>query len=150
MRARLLHFLFQTNYMLRFLPFFILLSFYGFSQNTLTITVTGVTSSEGNISIGLYTSDEGFLKPDKIYKGVFVKSLKGTTKGVFENLPSDTYAIAVFHDENSNEELDTNFFGIPKEPLGFSIGKLKTFGPPSFEECSFSLNENMEMSVPIN
>ncbi|MDB4293615.1 DUF2141 domain-containing protein [Maribacter sp.] len=136
--------------MLRLLPFFILLSFYGFSQNTLTVEVSGVSSSEGNISIGVYTDAEGFLKTDKIYKGLFIKSTKGITKAVFKNLPSDTYAIALFHDENANEELDTNFFGIPKEPLGFSIGRLKTFGPPSFEECSFLLESDMKINIPLS
>jgi len=136
--------------MLRLLPLFMFLSFYAFSQTTLSINVTGVASTEGNISIGLYTSEKGFLKTDQICRGAFVKSIRGTTTAVFENLPKNTYAIAVFHDANSNEELDTNFLGIPKEPLGFSKGKLKTFGPPSFEECSFVLDSDMEISVPIN
>lgn len=136
--------------MIRLLPFFMLLSFYSFSQNALTIKLTGVVSSEGYMSIGLYTSDEDFLKPDKTYKGIFIQSIEGITKAVFENLPNDTYAIAVFHDENANAELDTNFFGIPKEPLGFSIGKLKTFGPPSFNECSFAVVSDMEISVPLS
>jgi len=127
-----------------------LLSFYSFSQNTLTVKVTGVTSADGNISIGLYTDADGFLKTDKIYKGIFVKSVKGTTKAVFENLPKDTYAIGVFQDQNANAKLDTNFLGIPKEPLGFSIGKLKTFGPPSFVECSFEVASDMEISFPLS
>ena len=135
--------------MFRLFPFFMLLSFYSFSQNALTIRLTGVLSSEGNMSIGLYTSEKNFLKPDKTYKGVFIKSIEGTTQALFENLPSDTYAIAVFHDKNANTELDTNFFGIPKEPFGFSIGKLKTFGPPSFKECSFVVASDMEISIPL-
>lgn len=131
--------------------FFILLFFplLVMSQHQLTVTITGVESNEGNLNIGLYTSKESFLNAKLHYKGIIVKSEKGTSIGVFENLPEGTYALAVFHDENGNQELDNNFFGIPKEPLGFSIGKLKTFGPPSFEECSFRLKANREISVPI-
>ncbi len=119
------------------------------AQHQLTIEVTGVANAKGNINIGIYTCDKSFLKSDQLYKGTIVKSEKGITSGVFEDLPKGTYALAVFHDENGNAELDTNLFGIPKEPLGFSFGKLKTFGPPSFEECSFSLDADMQISVSL-
>lgn len=122
----------------------------GISQNKLTVKITGVKSSEGNISIGVYTSADGFLKPDSLYTGVFAKSESGTTTAVIEDLPNGSYALAVFHDENANEKLDTNFIGIPKEPLGFSKGKLKTFGPPSFEECVFKVEGDIGITVPIN
>ncbi len=121
----------------------------GFSQHRLTVMVEGVKSSEGNISIGLYNQVDGFLKPEKGFLGLSVKAVKGTTTALIENLPYGSYAIAVFHDENGNQKMDTNFFGIPKEALGFSIGKLKTFGPPSYKECAFSFTGDMEVKVPI-
>ena len=37
----------------------------------------------------------------------------------FENLPAGQYALAIVHDENGNNKLDT-FAGIPKEGYGFS------------------------------
>lgn len=120
-----------------------------FAQGTLTITVKGVESSDGNISIGIYKDAEGFLKPDKIFKGVFQKAVKGTTTAQIENLPEGTYAVAIFHDENANQELDTNFFGIPKEALGFSKGKLKTFGPPDYEECTFVFPKEKSVTIKI-
>ncbi len=120
-----------------------------FAQGTLTIHVEGVASSKGNISIGLYKDAEGFLKPDKVFKGLFQKATEGTTTAQIENLPEGTYAIAVFHDENANQELDTNFFGIPKEALGFSKGKLKTFGPPDFEECTLVFPKEQRITIKI-
>ena len=135
--------------MIKSIFFLLLFPMFVISQNTLTVSVKGVKSSEGNISIGLYTEAEGFLKADKIYKGLFQKAQEGTTTAVIENLPKGTYAIAVYHDENANEELDTNLLGIPKEPLGFSKGKLKTFGPPDFEECAFRLDTDQEIIIPI-
>ena len=36
-------------------------------------------------------------------------------------LPEGEYAISLFHDENENKELDTNFIGIPKEAFGSTI-----------------------------
>ena len=133
----------------RLFYYIFLLSFYGFSQNTLTVEVTNVSSDEGVICVALYRAKESFLDAHKAFKSTSTTSEKGTTKAIFENLPSDTYALAVFHDKNANKALDSNFFGFPKEPLGFSFGKLRTFGPPSFKECSFELQSDTEMSVPL-
>ena len=45
-----------------------------------------------------------------------------------------TCAIIVFQDLNKNEKLDKNWFGIPKEPYGFSNNPPTKKGPPSFDE----------------
>lgn len=119
------------------------------SQNTLTIMVQGVASSEGYIAVGVYTDAKNFLHQGKEFTGVFANAEQGTTQIVLSDLPNNIYAISIFHDENGNKEMDTNFFGIPKEPIGFSIGKLKTFGPPSFEECSFDMKTDTEIKIPI-
>ena len=129
--------------------FFSCLPFMVVAQNTLTIVVENVESSDGYIAVGVYTDTDSFLKEGKTFTGVFAKAEMGTTRIELPDLPNDTYAICIFHDENANKEMDTNFFGIPKEPLGFSIGKLKTFGPPSFEECSFEMTSDFEIKIPI-
>ena len=36
------------------------------------------------------------------------------------NLEPGDYAVAIYHDENGNGQLDKRLFGIPKEPYGFS------------------------------
>jgi len=137
---------------IKILIFFFLfyIPFFGISQSTLTVIVEEVQSSDGYIAVGIYTDKESFLKEGKAYSGVFAKAESGTTRIEIPSLPNDTYAVCIFHDENGNKEMDTNFFGIPKEPLGFSIGKLKTFGPPSFEECSFEMTSDFEIKIPIN
>jgi uncharacterized protein (DUF2141 family) len=40
----------------------------------------------------------------------------------FPGVAPNTYAVSVFHDENSNGKLDTNFMGIPREGVGASNG----------------------------
>lgn len=57
----------------------------------------------------------------------------------FKGLEQGTYAVSIFHDENSNGELDANFLGIPKEPYAFSNNAKGYFGPPSFEQCKFEV-----------
>lgn len=129
--------------------FLLCLPFLAVSQNTLTIIVEGVASSNGYIAVGLYTDKDNFLKEGKAFTGVFAQAEKGTTRIELPNLPNDKYAVCIYHDENSNKEMDTNFIGIPKEAIGFSIGKLKTFGPPSFDECSFEMSSDFEIKTPI-
>lgn len=119
------------------------------AQYNLTANVTNVKSTDGKISVAAYDKAAGFLKFDKVFKTQTAPAEKGSTKVIIKDLPEGTYALAVFHDENANDKLDTNFIGIPKEPLGFSIGKMKTFGPPSFDECSFRFTSDQSISVPI-
>jgi len=135
--------------MKKFLLLILLLPMTIFAQHKVTLHITNVKNTNGEIRAALYNTTEDFLKFDKVFKAAAVKAIKGKTTLMIEDIPSGTYAIAVFHDENSNKKLDTNFMGIPKEPLGFSIGKMKTFGPPSFKECSFELDSNKEITIEI-
>ena len=56
----------------------------------------------------------------------------------FEDLPSGSYAIALFHDENGNGRLD-RVVGIPTEGVGFSNNPRLRFGPPRFTESRFDV-----------
>ena len=128
---------------------FLLLPFLAFSQHQLSVNVTGVKTSKGNISVAVYDTSKGFLKFDKVYMSNSTTAEKGTTQLLIADLPRGEYALAVFHDKNGNNELDTNFIGIPKEPIGFSKGKMKMFGPPLFEECVFKFDKNTEIVVVL-
>jgi uncharacterized protein (DUF2141 family) len=119
------------------------------AQNTLSIDVQGVKNSDGNISYAVYNQSEGFLKFDWVFRSDSTKAVKGTTRLVINDLPIGNYALAVFHDENNNRELDTNWLGIPSEDVGFSNSRMKTFGPPSFKECAIPLDSNSEITVTL-
>ena len=60
------------------------------------------------------------------------------TDMVFAGLPTGDYALAVIHDENGNNKLDT-MLGIPREGFGFSRNPTITFGPPRFTAARFTL-----------
>jgi len=73
-----------------------------------------------------------------------VISVTGATmEHVFDGLQPGRYAVAIIHDENSNKRLDTNFMGIPKEGYGVSNNIVNMFGPPGFDESSFSLKDGV-------
>ena len=126
-----------------------LLPFCGMAQHELLVEVEGVRSSSGNISVAVYNQAEGFLKFEKVYKSDSTRAVAGKTRIRISDLPEGEYALAVFHDENGNDILDTNWLGIPKEPVGFSNARMKTFGPPSFKECAFTISSSRAVQVSL-
>ena len=55
------------------------------------------------------------------------------------SLPPGEYALSIFYDRNDNGELDTNFIGIPREPVALSNNARPKFGPPKYEDAVFTL-----------
>lgn len=100
----------------------------------LTVKITDIRNSEGNIRVALRT-DESTYVASKIIE-IDPKTL--TAEAVFDNLADGTYGIAVIHDENKNEKLDFNDMGIPIEGYGHSNNPAKRPGPPSFDETKFA------------
>lgn len=111
------------------------------------VVITGFDSDEGKAAIALSNSAETFLTRN-VVKGVTVAITGGQAEYVFEDLPFGTYAVAVYHDENDNGEMDKNFLGIPTEDYGFSNNARGTFGPPGFDQAKFQL-ESSEITVEI-
>lgn len=120
-----------------------------FAQNTISVHVKNVDSTNGHVKVALYDSDETFLSFDKVLKSGSAPAHKGIVTLQIEDLPIGEYALAVFHDENGNGKLDTNWLGIPKEKVAFSRAKMKTFGPPKYKECAFQVNSDYEISIDL-
>lgn len=57
----------------------------------------------------------------------------------FEDIPTGTYAIRAFLDENGNEDLDFGMLG-PKEPWGVYQASGPILGPPRFTNLSFEVD----------
>ena len=122
-------------------------SFSAKAQHDLVLNIKGIKSDKGDIRYALYTDQDSFLSMEKVFKAGAQKANKGNISVNIKDLPDGRYAIAIYHDENGNEKLDTNMLGIPKEDVAFSIGKMKTFGPPKFEECAFNFTSDMELDI---
>ena len=113
---------------------------------SLEVVIKGAENADGNMSLLVYNSKNGFPSDaSKACKSAVVKANGTYQRVVFDNLPAGTYAVAVMHDQNGNGQLDTNLFGVPQEGIGVSNNALNTFGPPVFEETSFSLNEQRKV-----
>lgn len=117
----------------------------------LTVNVTGLHNDQGQVLISIYNQSEGFpKKPAKALRSERIKIKGGTAVATFALTPGD-YAIAVVHDENSNQDLDTNMVGLPKEGVGVSNNVKGFMGPPKYEDAKFKLNiDGKTIEVKIN
>lgn len=106
-------------------------------STTLIVKISNVKVQTGTVYVGVYDCANNWMKT-MTYSG----KAKADGKEVmvtFENIPVGSYAISIYHDKNDNQELDTNFFGIPSEPYAFSAGASGRFGPPSWEKATFQV-----------
>ena len=119
------------------------------SAYDLTIKVDGFKNNQGQLSVGLYIDAKTFPNQDEAYLGQRVTISQKKAVALFKDLPSKTYAVALYHDSNVNDELDKNFLGIPNEAYGFSNNAKGSFGAPSFDQAEFTLTQDITMSITL-
>ena len=100
----------------------------------LTIKISGIRNTEGNIRVALRTDDNTIVDA----KVVEIDPKTLTAEAVFDNLADGSYGVAVIHDENKNEKLDFNDVGMPIEGYAHSNNPAKRPGPPNFDETQFT------------
>ena len=110
-------------------------------QTNLQVTVTNIKGHKGDIIVGVFDSNENFLKTP--IEGRMAKPSGDSVKVIFENLKPGRYAISVLHDTNNNKDMDRNKLGIPKEGFGFSNNVTGAMGPPSFERAIIDLTPEL-------
>ena len=110
---------------------------------TLEVVVTGLKNDRGKVVMALIASKESYEKEDQALRSAEPEVKNRTVTVRFEDLPYGVYAVKVYHDENSNEKLDTNWTRImPKESFGFSNNVMGKFGPPGFDEAKFEFSQS--------
>ena len=115
----------------------------GYSQNkaVLTLQIEGIEQSAGYMMVAVYDEADQFLSKN-MFDGSKSKVDNTGVMKIDLELPFGDYGISVFHDTDANGKLDTNVFGIPKEPTGFSNNAKGTFGPPKYEQVKFSFTKS--------
>ncbi len=106
----------------------------------LEIRVEGMESAEGGLRVALFADAASFEAEEKL-AGVFLPANPEGLAIVLRGLAPGSYGISAFHDRNGNGQLDRNLVGAPKEPYGFSNGARGSFGPPGFDEMTFTVGE---------
>jgi len=118
------------------------------AQNSkITIKIKNLNHLTGKISIGLFNNPDSFPKKEDGQVGVYLPITDTVVQYTFTNLKIGSYAIAVYHDENSNHEFDRSFFGWPTEDYVFSNYAEGSFGPPSFEDACIELQDSLSIEL---
>lgn len=118
---------------------------------TLCLMVNGFKNNDGKTMIALTNSKENYENANVLPFRTMKAEIKNReTVCIFKNIPFGIYAVKVFHDENNNDKLDTNFLGIPQEAYGFSNNATGSFGPASWEDARFEMNgDSLAISVIV-
>ncbi len=114
----------------------------------LEVSVTALRSDAGTVHVAIYDSAEGFPNGQQYLFDRVVPAKTGFV--AFVGLKPGTYAIAVYHDENGNNDFDQNFIGFPLEGYAFSNGAKPFLGPPDFSDAAFEVGpEGARITVPM-
>ena len=128
---------------------FVIFAWSELSSGEIKILVSNIEEKRGTIHYGVYNNPKLF--PDERGKilGGFEDVSRVIKDGLLiDDLEESDYAVAIFHDKNSNNKFDT-FFSIPKEKFGFSKNARVFLGPPQFEDASFFVGQNSTVEIMI-
>ncbi len=119
------------------------------NMGSLLVKIFGFESNKGECWFALDSSETIYESEDLVFIGKILPIINKEVIVRIDSLKYGIYAIRVFHDENSNGQLDSNFLGIPTEDYGYSNNASSWFGPPSWEKTKFIFNKE-ELTIEIS
>lgn len=126
------------------------------NKMALILAISGTTqAAELQVAIDQLNSDNGKVyaqifdgadhyKNNKSLQGTMIAAKKGANTLIFKGLPAGEYVVRIYHDENDNQKMDRNAFGMPTEGYGFSNEAIGNMGPPTFEQMKVVIKEGQE------
>lgn len=116
---------------------------------SLTIHIPNIIEVKGRIQVGLYDNKDNFPKEGKEFKRYFIKVDSKDLKFTLNDIPSGDYAIALYHDANSDGTCNSNLIGIPTESYGFSNNIKPFLSAPSFSATKFNLSKDRTITIKL-
>lgn len=90
-----------------------------FADNlTVTVEINNIKINSGTIYVAVFNSPDAMRK-QMPFRQAIIGDIASQALLEF-SVPSGDYVVSVFQDLNENGKLDTNFLGIPREPVGLS------------------------------
>lgn len=110
----------------------------GAAAADVTVNVENLRNSKGQLMVCLTKNPKAF--PDCSKDASAKKKLiPATSRSIrFSDVAPGTYAVAIVHDENRNNKLDTRLF-VPREGFAFSRNPAIRMGPPKFKSSAFTV-----------
>jgi uncharacterized protein (DUF2141 family) len=115
------------------------------------IDIPNTKSDKGEILIALYNNAKGFPEDASMaLQTAKIKAKKGQQTITIKQVSFGQYAIAIFHDENSDGKMNKNMLGIPKEGYGVSNNVKNLMSAPQYKDAVFSHNKDTELKIQLN
>ena len=107
----------------------------------LNVRVVGVRAAQGEVAVTLYPDvARRWLAPKGKLLRQRVSARAPATTACFYLPQPGTYAIAIYHDANGDQDFNRNLVGMPVEGYGFSNDAPTSIGLPAFESVRFRVN----------
>ena len=106
----------------------------------LQVSIDQINSDNGVILAQLFTGEENYKKSNSL-DSKMLEAKKGVGQLIFKNLEPGDYVIRMYHDENNNQKMDKNAFGMPTEGYGFSNEAIGNMGPPKYKDMVVVIKE---------
>lgn len=116
----------------------------------LSVSVTHARSDAGSIRCGLFDRSDTWRQEDRAMRAVAAPIHNATAHCDFGEVPEGDYAVAVFHAEHGETQIEYGFLGKPKQGVGFSNNPSIAFGAPDFEAARIRIGRepvNLEITV---
>ncbi len=127
------------------LPFFISSDFPQNGKFTLNVSLDNVKCSAGG-SIFIELVDQNDKPVVRTKKALSENNLVFS----FPNLTAASYAVRIFHDQNSNDRLDKGIFGQPTEGWGVSNNVRGFMSAPDFKKMLVRVERDAQISVKLS
>lgn len=132
--------------------FFSLIPLTSLASNPVELTITGIEETEGNILIAVFDKEEAWMDiPEAILLITRPASEAKDGNLVYKTdveLPNQV-SISVYQDLNEDNKLNKNFFGIPREPYGFSNNIRHSTRSASYEEANITISKDSKVNIEI-
>ncbi len=107
-------------------------------KGDLKVVFPGLSDNAGRVRIALVNTKPGYKDEEKHGFRLADAEVKDrTARHTFADVPFGIYSIKAYHDQNGDERLNKNLFGVPQEPYGFSNDVRGRWGPPAYERTLF-------------
>ena len=104
------------------------------------IAVANVHRATGHVRVALCTTTT-FLKPNCPYSAS-APARAGETTVVVSGVAPGEYAAQAFDDDTDAGKVHRNFFGIPREGIGFSNDPPMHLGGPKYKDAAFAVGDS--------
>ena len=119
------------------------LAFGSAAAGELSFTIKDIQQGSGSLYVALFNSAKSYNQ-NLPYRAQHVEANETHLNVHFSRLPKGEYAVRYFHDQNNNQKMDMNLFGMPLEGFGYSNNAKPNMGPAAYQQMKFEVPETGE------